>query len=169
MSSITQLWDIILESNTFNFLILVVILAVVMQKMKFTDKIEKMKESIILKIEESQKAKEDAENKYHSAKEQILHLDDDIEAKINLAKQQAENVAKSIKKTTDRKLKQIEKNVQKVIEAEEKTIYTTLNDKTAEASVDMAEEYIIEKLAAEPELHDKYIEESIEELERVEL
>ena len=43
MNDISNLWTLILESNTFNFIVLVVILAVIMQKLKVADALEKLK------------------------------------------------------------------------------------------------------------------------------
>ncbi|MBR6099154.1 ATP synthase F0 subunit B [bacterium] len=166
MNELVNLWNLILESNTFNFVVLIVILAIVMQKLHISDVIEKMKDEIIDKIEKSKLAKEDAAEYLADAKLKVEHLEEDIAKKIALADTQAHNVGETIKEAAQRKLKQIENNVEKVIEAEEKTIVTSLSDEASLESVRLAEQIIREKLAKDPSLHDRYINESIEELEK---
>ena len=46
MNELINLWNIILKSNTFNFIVLVVILAIVMQKLHISDALEKLKTEI---------------------------------------------------------------------------------------------------------------------------
>ena len=167
MNQFANLWNLILESNTFNFVVLLVILVIVMQKLHISDKLEDMKHEIVDKIEKSKQAKEDAVYNLADAKTKIEHLEEDIEEKITIANTQAHNVGETIKEAAERKVRQIEINVQKVIESEEKTIVTNLNDKTSKEALNLAEKLIKEKLEQEPALHDRYISESIEELEKV--
>ena len=46
-----EIWNLILESNTFNFVVLVIILAVILHKMNFLSVLENLKENIINRIE----------------------------------------------------------------------------------------------------------------------
>jgi len=166
MNEFANLWNIILESNTFNFVVLLVILVIVMHKLHISDKLEDIKHEIIDRIEKSKQAKEDAAYSLADAKSKIEHLEEDIEAKISIANTQAHNVGETIKEAAEHKIKQIENNVKKVIESEEKTIITRLNDETSSISLKLAEQLIRERLKQEPNLHDRYISESIEELEK---
>ncbi len=83
MNEFVNLWNLILESNTFNFVVLVVILVIVMQKLHISDKLEDIKHEIIDKIEKSKQAKEDAAYSLADAKTKIEHLEEDIEEKRN--------------------------------------------------------------------------------------
>ena len=169
MNAVTDFWNLILESNTFNFIILFVLLVVIMQKLKVSDAIEKLKNDVINAIEDSKQAKENAEKHYSEAKSSIEHIDEEISKRLTLAENQAENVRDSIAETTSRKVKQIEDNVKKVVNAEEKTLIALLTGNTAKASVDVARKYVKSRLKDEPDLHNKYIEESINELDKVEI
>ena len=166
MNEFINLWNLILESNAFNFVVLIVMLAIVMQKLHISDKLEAIKNEIIDKIEKSRQAKDDAADFLADAKSKVEHLEEDIAERLALADSQAHNVGETIKESAQRKLKQIEDNVEKVIKAEEKTIVTKLSDEVADASVKMAEQIIREKLRQDASLHDRYIQESIEELEK---
>lgn len=167
MSSMISFWDLIVKSNTFNFIILVIICFILAEKLKINDVVEKIKSDIIAMLEAAKTERENAQKSFTHAKSLIEHLEDEISERLELADKQAENVANSINEASARKLAQIEKNMAKVIEAEEKTLITTLTEKTASSSVELARKYIISRLENEPELHNKYIEEAIEELEKV--
>lgn len=169
MSELANFWNLILESNTFNFIILLILIIAVMQKLNVKAAVEKLKNDIIEAIENSKRAKENAYNNYTDAKSKIEHIEDEISEKLTLASQQADNVAASITDNIERKIKQIETNVVKVIEAEEKTLVTSLTDKTSKESVELARNYVKSRLAQEPELHKRYIEESINELDKVKI
>lgn len=169
MNELTNLWNIILESNTFNFVVLVVILAVVMQKLHIADALEKLKNDIIETIEKSKRARAEAEDYLSDAKIKTQNLESEIAERISLANTQAHNVGEMIHEAAQKKIKQLSDNIEKVIEAEEKTIKIKLNDQTAQASIQMAENLIIERLTQDPSLHEKYINESIEELEKAAL
>ena len=169
MNELINLWNIILKSNTFNFIVLVVILAIVMQKLHISDALEKLKTEIVEKIEKSKKAKSDAIICLSDAKSKTENLDAEISEKISLANSQAHNVGEMIHETAQRKIKQITDNIEKVIKAEEKTIAIKLNDQTAQASIRLAEDIIRKQLQQDPSLHDRYINESLEELEKAAL
>lgn len=169
MNEISNLWNIILESNTFNFVVLLVILVAVMQKLHISDTLEGIKQEIIQKIEKAKQAKSDAQQYLIDAKSKNEHLQEEVAQKLALANNQAHNVGEMIRETAQKKIKQLSDNVEKVIEAEEKTLAITLNDNTVQASVKLAQDIILDKLAKNPELHEKYINESIENIEKVQL
>ncbi len=167
MNELFNFWKLIVESNTFNFIVLLVILVIVMQKLKVSEAAAKLKDNIVNAIENAKNAKEKAKTYYDDAKSKIEHIEDEVSERLALATRQAENVADSISENTSRKVTQIEHNVEKVVEAEKKTLITELTDKTTKSSIILAEKYIKLRLDNEPELQDKYIEEGIEELDKV--
>lgn len=167
MNELFNFWKLIVESNTFNFIVLLVILVIVMQKLKVSEAAAKLKDNIVNAIENAKNAKEKAKTYYDDAKSKIEHIEDEVSERLALATRQAENVADSISENTSRKVTQIEHNVEKAVEAEKKTLITELTDKTTKSSIILAEKYIKLRLDNEPELQDKYIEEGIEELDKV--
>jgi F0F1-type ATP synthase membrane subunit b/b' len=167
MSELGNLWNLIVASNAFNFVVLVAIIAVVMSKLKVSEMLSALKDSIIAKIESSKKAKADAELSLSDAMDKVKNLDSEVDNKLSLAKMQADNVAKSIQEAANRRVKQISANVDKVIDSESKTLYTKLSDDTVRASVSIATDYITRRLKENPNLHNRYIDEGINELEKV--
>ena len=167
MSELGSLWNLIVASNTFNFIVLVVIIAVVMSKLRVPELLTGLKDSIIAKIEASKKAKSDAEVSLSEALDKVKNLSNEVDEKLSLAKMQADNVAESIQEAAKRRIRQISDNVDKVIDAENKTLYTKLSDDTVKASINMATDYITRRLKENPDLHKRYIDEGIKELENV--
>lgn len=167
MNELLNFWNLIVESNTFNFIVLLVILVIVMQKLKVSKVATKLKDNIVNAIENAKRAKEEAKAHYDDAKSKIEHIEEEISDRLSLATRQAENVAESISENTDRKVSQIAHNVEKVVDAEKKTLVTELTDKTTKSSIALAKKYIKLRLENEPELQDKFIQEGIEELDKV--
>ena len=87
MSELANFWNLILESNTFNFIILLILIIAVMQKLNVKAAVEKLKNDIIEAIENSKRAKENAYNNYTDAKSKIEHIEDEISEKLTLASQ----------------------------------------------------------------------------------
>ena len=57
MDEIIKIWDIIVKSNTFNFAILLLMLAIVLNKLDIKNKLEALKKEITNKIEQAQQQK----------------------------------------------------------------------------------------------------------------
>ena len=163
----SNLWHVIMESNTFNFVLLAIIVLILLQKLDVNNAIEKLKEHTINRIKESEKAKADAENNLADAKSKVKNLNNEISEKLKTAGIRADNVADMIDKVTSKKLQQISTNTKRVVENDGKTLISILSDKTAGNSVESAEKYIRNRLKADPDLHNKYINESIDNLEKV--
>lgn len=169
MSQLVALWNLILESNTFNFAILVVIFVMLFQKLKVGEMISKIQADIISAIEESKSVKINAEQKLQNAKMKVKNLDVEISEKLSTVTNRAQNLEKSIEDNVRTRISQIENNAQRVIASELKNIKVELSSGVAKDAVDLAQKFIAEKLRQEPDLHDKYIEESIQELDRISL
>lgn len=169
MNELANIWNMIVQTNTFNFAILVLIFAVIFRKIKLGEVLENLKEEIVKAIKNAEEEKARAKNELAEAKKSIKHLDEDIQAAISSANSRAEQIASQILVNTQKEIDLIKSNIDKIIKAEEKTISTTLADKTAKASIALAKNHIISVLEDQPELHEKYINESINELDRIQL
>ncbi len=157
-------WNAIVQSNTFNFAVLLLIFAVLYKKLNISNTVENLKQDIIKKIEDAKSEREQAKQKLLSAKKLVEHLDEDIKERLNAANDRATGLSEQIIKNAQEQVKMIEKNVQNVIIGEEKTLSTQLSDKALKASVELAKQKIIKTLEDNPKLHDKFIEEGIGEI-----
>ena len=165
MENITNLWNIIVHSNTFNFVIFVLILAYLCKKIDVSAVIANIQEKIKQMIEDSNKAKEDAQTNLTQAEDKVKHVKEEVDSILNDADSTASKLSEKISEDTQKQVESIKKNTEKVIEAEEKVIYTALMKKTSLASLKTAEQHIKNILIDNEALHDKYINESIDELD----
>ena len=157
-------WDTIIETNTFNFVILIIIFAVIFKKLNISEIVSKIKGDIISSIENAISEKENSINKLNDAQGQYDSLDTELKNRKLEAMQKSDAIVSQILSNANDRIKSIESNAKTSILAEEKTINAKAIDKTLKNSTILAEKLIIQKLKEKPELHKKFIQESIGEL-----
>ena len=167
MEQLIDLWNLILKSNTFNFAVLVVILVIVGQKLKVGEMLDKMRLDIISGLEDSKTARKLAEEKLVWARLKVKNIESEISEKFKNSESRAEKLAESIGDAAKRRVRQIEDNAERVIAAEEKNIKSELGRKTAADAVELAKNLVKTRLQQNPKLHDRYIDESIAQLDKV--
>lgn len=162
-----EIWNLIVKSNTFNFIILLIVLIFLLQKMRISSVLENLKNKIIEKIEMSKKEQEKAEIELSKAQKSIENLDIEIQQSVELTKK---NIEGAVTQTLDNAQKQAEKildNVKTTIENEEKQISSKVLENSTKQALISAKNKIVEKLKSNPELHSKYIDEAIENIDKV--
>ncbi len=162
-------WNLIVQSNTFNFAILAIIIAIVCVKIDLPSVIEKIREEVSLAIENANSEKQSAEKELKKTKKLVKNTDLEVTEKLEHAKKNANLLSSEIKKNTDLAIQQIKENVDRIIQAEEKKINAGITQETIQSSIELAKRNIIDKLVSNPELHNEFIEKSIKELEKIEL
>lgn len=167
LSVLTTIWDVIIKSNTFNFIVFIAILVWIFNKINVKGMIASLQKKIIKIIDEAKKEKEEAENALKYAEKAVENLDSELKIIVDDAKNSAEVISNKILNEAKKQVENIETNAKKVIEAEEKLLISTLTKSTSNASVKTAEEHIKGVLIQTPTLHEKYINESIDELDRL--
>lgn len=169
MKEFLEIWDLIVRSNTFNFVLLVAIFYFLFKKINISKILDKLQQDIINTIENVRKNKNLAGIKLSQAKESVQNLDKDIEFQLEQANATAKSISDTIFKNTEKRIDLINGNVNKTIATEEKSLSAKLTEKAAAAAVAIAKNHIINTLKDRPDLHDKYIDESIQELDRIQL
>ena len=167
MDEIIKIWDIIVKSNTFNFAILLLIFAIIASKLNIGEKLEKLKQEIEKSIETAQLKKELAAKTLSQARFEVENLDNEVSEKIEKAKHNAQTISEEILKEAGIKAQKFEAGISRSIEAEEKTISATLSKQAAVAAVELAKLHIKRTFDNNRELHRKFINSSIEELDRI--
>ena len=162
-------WNTIVETNTFNFIVLVAIFAVLYQKLDVSSKLEALKQNISDFIEKSKQEKENSEVYLKNAQNEVMNLDSEIKTKLDKATELAQNVFDEIHQMANKSIEKLEKNVDNVIENEARKINTKLTNETADSAIQLATQKLKEKFTQEPQLHTQYINESIETLDRINL
>lgn len=154
-----------IQSNAFNFVCMIIILAIICKKAKLNDKLtsaqEKIKETIDKSIQNKESSIQEllnANERVKNVKDEILEIKQNSEKNIKLLKEK-------IEKETILQIENIENNTKKNIEAQNNNLTRDLIKNTALASYELAKKHIIEILQNKPQYHQKFIDESIEELE----
>lgn len=157
--------EYILNTNVLNFLILVLIIAFCVIKFDLKGVLTSMQNKIANIIDEVKQNKLNSEKALKDAKDAVKNLSSDIE-KINAdAKDSAKTISEKILQDAKVQVESIEKNADKVISAEEKQIVADLIKEVSKVSVDKARENITNILSDNIEMHEKYINESIDKLD----
>lgn len=169
MANLLHIWDTIVKSNTFNFIVMLLLLGWIVKKINLANTLNKFKSDIIKSIENSKQEKENGISVLKEAEKSVENIETEIAERLEVANKQAENIEKDILNLADNKIKQIEKSISKVIENEEKQISTKLIYNTTQNAVKLAKEKMSKLLEENPKLHEKFINESLKELDRIEL
>ena len=161
-------WNLIVQSNTFNFAVLVVIFVIVWQKLNFSEKLVSLKNEISDFIEKSKLAKSDAEKKLSDAQKEVSNLDKEIEKELKLANERADNVVACIEKMSKEGIKRLEKNVVTVIDNEARKVNNTLLNDVIDKAILKSEEILKTKFKENPSMHEEYINKSLKIFEKSE-
>lgn len=169
LSVITRIWNVLVETNTFNFIIFVALMALIFKKIDVKTIITSIQEKTIKIIEEAKTGQNEATEALMNAEKELENIDKDLKVIIAEAEKSAEVIGKKILSEAEKQIENINTNAMKVIEAEEKLLISKLTKSTSTASVQIAKSHVEKVLQETPSLHDKYINESIDELDRLSL
>ncbi len=162
-----EFWDLIVRSNTFNFIVMLAIFAVVWQKLNISNAIEKMKTEIAEFIENSKLERETSEKHLADTKKSVENLDAEIKEVIEKSKVSAQNVFDEIQEMAKKSVEKIEANVDKILDNEERKVNTRLSQTTAASAITLASERLKKMFDESPELHEAHINEAINALEGI--
>ena len=154
------------ESNTINFIIMLGILAVIVIKMNLKASMDISISNVADIIKKSDEAKSESVTKLEKSKAEIEKLPTDIENLKKEAKVKADVFKKQIENSSSEEISNIKNRVMSI---EEKKISNDLQKKTIEESILMAEKNIKRMLSENSDLHRQFIQESLDELDKVNL
>lgn len=160
-----EIWNLIVQSNTFNFIIFVILLAIIVKYAKVGSLIEKMQEKIRQFVEDSDKAKADSVQELENAENQFKTVGKEVKSILDDADLSSVRLSRKIFADAKVKSDEIVLNADKVNDANGKKIIYSLSVATAIASVEIAKKHIVRTLGKKPQYHAKFIEDSINELD----
>ena len=169
MNEIIQLWNTIVSTNTFNFLIMMAILVLIFKKVNVIGILEKTVDNVKNTINKSSIEKEESYKKLVEAKNKSKNLDIEIQEILATAHRKGEDLSRKISEDTKEKISKINENMIRMVQTEEKKFSADLTERTVIASISTAESHIKSIFEASPELHDRYIQASLNELDRIKL
>lgn len=163
------MWNLILESNLINFIVVFVIMAYIIKKINVGDKIENVRKTIKSYVDESSNEKAAAEKELSQIQAKIEHLQDDIKDIEATAQNNIKGFENKIQEEIYEKKKDIDKNAERILNLETKNFKDKLSSVLSEASINLARKNAIEQLKNNRELHNKYINEALEGIDKINL
>lgn len=163
-----HIWSKILESNLFNFVLMLVLLNYILKKVNISDKLEQGRKCIEDKINNSKLAKELALKELFELQEKTKTVAKEAQEILLKSDANAVMVGEKIVEDAQKQALDFGKNLDKIIESNQKSVQNNLTEKTAQSAIKIAQEYIENKLENDKSLHIKFINESIEALNGVE-
>lgn len=167
MQSIFDFFKYLATSNTINFIIMVGILYWITKKIELNKNFESGIAKIKTDIKNSEDKKDISQKELDKAKAILDGLPQDIEILENNCNEKIDIFKEQIKTNTQKSILKINSNIDKTIAIDEKKISKTIVEETAKNSINKAELNIIKLLKEKPELHNEFIQNSIDELDKV--
>ena len=161
-----EIWNIIVQSNTFNFIIFVLVFAIIFKFARVGSLIEQMQDKVKQYVDDSNVAKENSIVDLKKAQDAVNLAGSEIKVIIDDAHLQALRLERKILADAHVQSENIILNADKVNESNGKNIISELSVATALASVELAKKHILSTLEKKPQYHAKFIEDSINELDR---
>ena len=162
----TGLFESILKTNVINFIIVISTLVWIFKKANLGALIQKLTDDIKLSVEKSSSNAQDAISQYKSTKKAVKDTPKLQEEIISQAKSNAQNIKEKIEQKTLLEKNELIKSIEKIISnQQEKYKKLTINE-IYKASINIAKEEVQKRL--DENNHQKIIEKSIEELDKIE-
>ena len=128
-----------------------------------------MREQIKNYVEDSSNELNLAEKELNAVSEKLKNLPNET-SEINIsAKNNIENVTQRIEEEIQDKMHDIDNNAKRILNLEIKQFKSKLTGILTEKSIELAKENAMEQLKTNPQLHKNYIDEAINEIDRINL
>lgn len=169
MQEFISIFKYILQSNVINFILMLIVLAWCVKKLDLDKSFDESISAVENGIKKSDSEKNNAKKKLDNAKTLMDKLPEDIAQLKKSAEEKGEIFKSEIEDIAQKSILSFEKNINRTLEVEEKKISNVLTDKTITASIELSGIQIQRLLKEKPELHNKFIMDSLDELDKVNL
>lgn len=166
MSDILQL---LIQTNTLNFLIVLFLIIFLVIKLNLKDKIEVLRSEIKDYVDASVNEKEQSDKDLEIIKKKVDKLPLVIEKIQKSTENSVKNLGEKIKNEIEEQKKDIENNAERIFNLETKKFKEKLTSLLSEKSVEIARENALNQLNQNNDLHNKYIDNAIDEIDRITL
>src|SRR5574344_1389023 len=165
----TNIWQTIVYSNTFNFAIFLGIIIYVAKKIDVAKMIGSLQEKIQKIIDDSKHAKNEAVMALREAQNKTENVANEVKTILEDASKTAGTMSEKILDEAKKQIENIEKNAQKNIEGETQKLKKNLSNMVSKASVKLMKQNLQKKLNENKNLHQNFIDEAINEIEKLEI
>jgi len=165
--TISHIWNTFVTSNLFNFTVFIAVFVWIFKKFNLMGLLESVPKKIAEIIDAAKKTRDEAKKELGEAEKSVENLADELNIIIHDATKSAEVIGEKLLEDAKKQVENIESNTVKVIKAEEKVLISKLTRSASLASIQVARNHITKTLEQSPELHEQYINESIDSLDRL--
>ncbi|MDD3594475.1 MAG: hypothetical protein PHX18_07605 [Candidatus Gastranaerophilales bacterium] len=162
-------WSNILNSNAFNFILMVLVFVWIWKAAKAGEKIETAKQDVHNNINHSDELKENAKQELHKTQKSLENLEEELKEIINAAKQTIESFEAKTKEELESLIDNAKKTSDKRIVNEENQTNSRLVKYIGEKSLTAAKKQITSTLSDNKELHRKFISQVIDNIDGLEI
>ncbi len=159
----------ILHSNLLNFILMLVILAWIIKKAKIADSIEEGRKLTENKVSNSINEKDNSYKELRDAQLAVDNLEQEVEKVFDSAKNNLKTIEEKIESDAKKQVLTIESNIDRIVISEVNKTKLNLSKGVSNASVKLAQANIEKILESDESLHKKFILDSINEIDKVEL
>lgn len=159
----------IIHSNALNFAMMIAFLAWVLKKAKVPESLEAGRKKTEDTVNDAVKTKQNSHEGLKDAELSLQGLGSEVEKIFGSANSTLKSLEAKIVEDTEKQIQNIENNIEKIVSSEEGKVKSKLTKGVSNASVALAQQNIEKMLESNKELHDKFIYDSINELDKVEL
>ncbi len=161
--------QLLLQSNSLNFIVVLLIIIFISKKMNIKQIFEDIKNQIANYVNESEKEKELSEKGLQEIKNKVEKLPAEIDLIERSVQRSINNFEKKNEKEIQEKCKDIDNTAKRLLNLETKKFKSKLTGILSETSINLAKDNAVNQLKNNRELHDKYIYEAINELDGINL
>ncbi len=169
MQEILSILKTLAESNTINFIIMLVILGMIVRKIHLNDSFQSAADKIQNNIETSEKTKQNSQDNLVKSQKKMEELPNELAALEQTSAIKIKAFEDNIAITTQKTITDLTQSIKKVMAIEEKKLSNHIKEKTSQDSIDLAKTKIIDILRKNPDLHNQFIQQSLDELDKVKL
>lgn len=159
----------LIQSNSLNFIVVLLVVIFILKKMNIQQKFEDIKNQITNYVNESEKEKEISEKGLQEIKNKVEKLPAEIDLIERSVQRSINNFERKSEKEVQEKCKDIDNTAKRLLNLETKKFKSKLTGILSETSVNLAKDNAVNQLKNNRELHDKYIYEAINELDGINL
>lgn len=162
-------WSNILNSNAFNFTVMVLFFAILVKYLKLPEKIESQRTEIQNNVEASDNIKKEAKEALAKVQKSLESLPLELDEILKNADAAAKAFENKSKEEIEKLVASIKENAEKQVQSEEKQAHSSLSKNIGKASVDIAHRQVESAFENNKELHRKFINDFINSIDKLEV
>ena len=156
-------------SNTINFAIMAILLGVIIKKLHLSTAFEKSIEAIENQISNSETEKANSSKILGKNKDLIEKLPNELEEMEKTSQSKLTAFEEKIEDNTRKTIENLVLSTDRIKSIEEKKVSNLLTQSTSKEALELAKNRMCELLENNPEMHNDFIQQSIDELDKVKI